>query len=98
MYCSILGRGGRGTTDNIIYLLHHVLWYNSFEGDDKMELNKELNVIAFVIFILVFSIGASETGYTNMGDNLVSIFLMLFGVLGIITQFVLLNISLMIKK
>lgn len=63
-----------------------------------MKLHKELNIIAGGVFLLVFAIGASEAVYTHMVDNLVSIFLMLFGVLGLISQFVLLNISLSTKK
>ena len=63
-----------------------------------MKLNKELNIVGGIVFILLFAIGASETGYEEMGRNLLPIFLMLFGVLGLLTQFVLFNISLMTKK
>jgi hypothetical protein len=63
-----------------------------------MELNKELNIAGVIVFIIFFAIGVSETGYQNIGDNFPGMIMMLFGALGLLSQFVLLNISLMIKK
>lgn len=65
-----------------------------------MKLNKAvvLNTLAATIFVIAFIIGIFETGYETMSYNLVGIFFMLFGVLGLLSQFILINISLMLKK
>ena len=63
-----------------------------------MDLHKKVNQVALFGFVMLFMFGASETGYHTMGDNLVGLMLMIFGVLGLLIQFVFLNISLMNRK
>jgi uncharacterized membrane protein len=57
-----------------------------------------VNILAMIVFVMAFIVGIFETGYQEMGYNLVGIFLMLFGVLGLISQFIVINISLLLKK
>lgn len=72
-----------------------LLFVCQFIKEDVMVLKEKFqlfNVVSFVGFIIIFFIGASETGYQNVGDNLPWFVLMLFGALGILIQFTLLNI------
>ena len=62
-----------------------------------MKLNKEFNIVGAIFFIALLFAGGSETGYQNIGDNIPGFILMLLGGLGLLSQFILYNISLMKK-
>ena len=59
-----------------------------------MKLNKEINIVCAIVFIMLIIVGGSETGYSSYGANIPGLFMMMFGGIGLLSQFILLNISL----
>jgi hypothetical protein len=62
--------------------------------NNKIYTLLRLNVLAFALFVFIFAFGATEIGYSNVGDNALGFVLMMFSSLGILSQFKLGNIYL----
>lgn len=60
-------------------------------------LNIGLNIVGFIIFVFLIIVGSFEIGYEQFGYNIVGFILMLVGGLGLLSQFILLNVALMKK-